>query len=325
MLLVVILAGTIVLAEFESARRIEEFQQQFNDVGGQVLVVSGAGIGMTDCVALGARPGIKTAGGFRAMDSVSFTSQPGLGFQRIESSLGTVTIWSNRPEHFSAGLLVGSAAANEFGIGRGSYVDLSDIGVKEVAGVIDFSIRAPFASRWIVEIVPPIGLVDQCWVEFDNQISTQATPYLMVVLPSSDGETEVRPLVALDELSRDPAEEYRNRPQGRAALPLAAVLTTFLWLASWYRRSEFGLYKGFDMLPADAGRGQRHVVVFEVLGEEPGGSLVSVDGVRAEVSCYEMTAPTCGQSGEVVYNPVMAVFGHSSTFKDYPQYERYAA
>ncbi len=43
-----------------------------------------------------------------------------------------------------------------------------------------------------------------------------------------------------------------------------------------------------------------------------------------EVAGDEMTTPACDQGWKVVYNLVVAVFGHSSTLKDYALCERYA-
>lgn len=242
-LLATIVTLPLSLADLNAAQEAEEFRSAFEVGGGHVLVAQNAAIDAAACVVLGRRPEVERSGGFRKMDPITFTGQPGLGYQRIEATRGLLDVWANKTVDLSSGYVVAGAAALELGVAAGSFLSTEGGTLATVASVIDVDTRAPFASRWIIDVQPPIGVVDECWIELSGEPPTGMVDVIALALRRGDAPPEVVPLIAIDEFSRDPVAEFGSLPQRNAGWPIAAVLAIFLALLDRYRRSDIAVYR----------------------------------------------------------------------------------
>lgn len=242
------LIGALTWSELQTSSRILVFQREFVAAGGNVFVATGVdGISAHQCEALANTDIVLAAGGVRLVDAEEVNTAPGTLFQVVEATSGVLQIWSGpdarAPALRSMGLVVGVAAADELGLGPGSFLGIGDERPSEVAAVYDPGRRYPNAERWIVVPTAPVGLVDECWVEFAAGSRETGGAALGFLLGGSSVEVDISPLADLDQFSFNPKFELLNRPQGNAWAIAGFALTVLLALIAWLRRRELGLYR----------------------------------------------------------------------------------
>ncbi|MES2209133.1 MAG: FtsX-like permease family protein [Chloroflexota bacterium] len=118
-----------------------------------------------------------------------------------------------------------------------------DVGAdrEQVIRVVSFERRNVAINRWMLQVVGPIGLVDECWAEFDR--ATEGVgPLLLAAWFVGEPGLEVKRLVSAGTLSRDPREELLNRPQQHGWIPGGMGLASVAWFVILSRRRETALY-----------------------------------------------------------------------------------
>jgi len=106
--------------------------------------------------------------------------------------------------------------------------------------------RTKFISGWLLVVTPPLDHVDECWIETMPGNSVTAEAVVRSVF-GGVADVEIRPMIRLDDRSRDLKAEWRTRST-RDLLRLALVTSVALgFLLTVVRRSEFGLYRALGM------------------------------------------------------------------------------
>lgn len=233
-------------AELTFSAEVKGRAQRYAAAGGYVAVVDGlTGLTASSCERIRWDPRIVSAGGLRAGGEVIASNAPGVRFQRLEVTQGLVEVWDpSDPAIVSGAYLVGGAAAAELGLATGSWVS-TDVGPTAPAVVIDPAARNPFAARAFLDLVPPTGRVDQCWVEFRPESFEAGLVWLPAAFAPQ--EAEARRAVDRGEFSVDPAELFAGRPHRWGWLPVGLVASTMIALMALFRRSESAVYRAFGL------------------------------------------------------------------------------
>lgn len=190
--------------------------------GGNVMVVSADDVGVdrAECSRLGARDDVTAAGAVRLADVDRTSAAPGVGLQIAQVDPGALRVLD---PHYTAsgagGVVVARQASAAIGARSGSLLDWERMGKTVVAGVVDVAGRAPEMDRWVYDVVAPIGVADECWVEAVPGHRTTVASGVRAGLPSSPTAV-VRVLLA--DAPEDAVDETLLRL--RAALPAAACV-----------------------------------------------------------------------------------------------------
>jgi hypothetical protein len=215
-------------------------------------------------VALANWDGVVAAGGMRIAGTVSFVSAPGVLFQSAAVTEGALHVWAPsqraEPADGTPAYVVGKALAKEIGLRDGSLTALTGEPVARVLGVLDSGRRNPQVQRWLLDVVPPAGTFDECWVEFSRESYSPGLAALAAWFAAGSKEPIVRPYTRKDEFTRDPLREFHDRPQRYGWLAAGGLIGAVFLLSAWFRRSELGLYLAIGtgrlqlvtMLAADA-------------------------------------------------------------------------
>ena len=237
--------GSLAFLELRQASDLLGFERSLIAAGGYVAVASGqGGLPAARCAALQVEPGVVAAGGVRAHGQVTFATQPGVLFQSASVTEGILRTWDPAwPPLANAGssLVLGRAAADELGVRDGLVIAEAGDAPATVS-VIDTNRRNAQAARWVLDVVPADGLVDECWVQFEPQAFEAGSAALAAELTVGSTEAVVRPYLRQGEFARNPAEELRDRPQRLGWAVVAALVAAVFVLAAWFRRAELGLY-----------------------------------------------------------------------------------
>lgn len=233
-------------AELNFSAEVKDQAQRFAAAGGYVAVVVGpAGLAASSCEQLRWDPRVVRAGGLRDGGQVTTSNAPGVPFQRYEVTGGMIEVLDpSAPATSRGGYRVGLAAAEELGLATGSWVS-ADGGPIAPAVVINPSARDPFAARAFIDLVPPMGQIDQCWVEFYPEFFEAG----LVGLPAAFApeEAEARRAVDRGEFSVDPAEVFAGRLDRWGWLPVGFVASAMIALMALFRRSESAVYRAFGL------------------------------------------------------------------------------
>jgi hypothetical protein len=243
---IAVVCGSLALLELRQASDLLEFQAGLVRAGGYVAVVSGqTGAPAAKCASLEGTPGVVAAGGVRGHGQATFASAPGVLFQSASVTSGMLRTWDpswvEAPPPAGSSLIAGAAAAGELGVRTGLTLILQGESPATVR-VIDPTARNPQANRWVLDVVPAAGAVDECWVEF----TPSAYEAGLALLPArfTEGSTEaiVRPYLRQGDFARNPGDELGTRPQRYGWTIAAALLVGVAVLGAWFRRTELGLY-----------------------------------------------------------------------------------
>lgn len=232
--------------EYSTTSGILDYQRAFLAAGGNVLVAEDQNqLQVSQCSALVRHEEVEVSGALETGMAVDTNVAPGTLFQTATVTSGTLTVMSGGSKTASDlgdRVAVGNNTARELGLANGSWLGVNQHPTKRVV-VVDVEARNPNATRWIFRTIPPSGRASSCWVEFSAWAAPYGEAMLGHWLGDSDSELAIEPLVSLNEFARDPQVELRERPQANSWVVVGMMLTTFVWVALWYRRSEFGLYR----------------------------------------------------------------------------------
>ena len=241
--------GTVAFLELRTSRDLLGFVEGFERSGGYVAVVvpaEGSTVDASVCEGLNELDFVVSAGALMATELTSFTAAPGLLFQRAPISQGILEVWAPgrriRAGDGRPALVAGAALADELGLRPGSFLQPVGGAPTEIVAVVDTQKRNPQASRWALEIVPPVGSVEACWVELSRDAYEAGIGTLPAFFAGGDEPPIVRRYRRRDEFTRDPLAEFRARPQRLGWVAAAGPVVGTFWLMTWFRRSELGLY-----------------------------------------------------------------------------------
>jgi hypothetical protein len=239
--------GGLAFLEVHQANGLLSFEADYQAAGGYLAVVSAqGGISASRCEQLNAKPGVIAAGGSRGEGQATFTMAPGVLYQQYAVTEDLLRVWD--PRYQSAKLsgggifLSGRALADELALRPGTFLARVGEPPATLAAVLDVNRRAPQSDRSLLEVIPPTGLVDDCWVEFTPQAYSGGVDALAAAFASSDSDPTVRPFTSEGEFTRNPAHELATRPQRNGWIIAAALLIGVLVLTAWFRRADLGLY-----------------------------------------------------------------------------------
>ena len=244
-----VIIGALTLWELTYILDLRRFLDELVARGGAVVVVeSETGLGGDRCQRLSSERHVVVAGGVRLLTPTDLAHAPGLLVQRVAITEGALRAFDpewNTPSMSIGEVLVGDRLGNELGLVAGSQVWI-DRRSATVRGVVDTTSRGALVSRSVIEIVPADRPFDQCWVEFELASVGSGMDSLPTVF-SGSGPLLIRPWLSVNELTRNPAEEFAMRPL-QNGWPIAAVVL-FLsgWIVAWFQRSDIALYRALGM------------------------------------------------------------------------------
>lgn len=239
------LAATVVWLELAAVGDAIALEQRFARAGGYVAVVaSERGVDAAACDQLRRHPDVVASGGYRATDPVAPAMSPRVTFQRVEITAGLVELWDPAGLVVSGSYLVGQAAADELGLVSGSWLELNGVG-RATTAIVDPSARNPFVSRAIMDLVPPTGTVDECWIEFRPGAFEAGLAMLPAMFVAD--EPQLRRAVDRGEFAEDPDERIASRITRFGWASATVVAAAVMALLSIVRRPETAVYRAFDM------------------------------------------------------------------------------
>lgn len=240
------IVGGLTWVELATTGDLLAFQDEFLARGGSVAIVDAEGlVSASRCDALARRSEVVASGGMTRGGSVEVLSAPRTAFQTAWATPGAFEVWAADPprgDDWTRSLFVGNVAAEELGIRDGSVILVAGEEPQQVT-VIDVEARNSQAARWLISPVAPAGMVDQCWVEYAPADVEAGMAALEVAFADAGDTMAVRRAIRLGEFGRDPVAELADRPQRSAWVIAGLLLALLAWLATWFQRSEIGLYR----------------------------------------------------------------------------------
>ncbi|HXU23986.1 MAG TPA: hypothetical protein VN697_08155 [Tepidiformaceae bacterium] len=239
--------GSLAYLEVHQASDLLAFESSFQSAGGYVSIVSAqGGVSAGRCEGLNRVPGVVAAGAERAEGQATFTSAPGVLYQEYGITTGLARVWAtsssvgNLPP--TPGFFAGTALASELAVRGGLMLAREGESPLPLLAILDVSERAPQADRSLLEVVPPTGNADECWVEFTPQAFPGGSGALAAAFAGGNGTPSVRAYISPDQFSRNPANELAARPQRNGWAIVALLVAGIFVLVAWLRRAELGLY-----------------------------------------------------------------------------------
>jgi hypothetical protein len=241
-----VIFGGLAFLELHQAAGLLSFQSDYRAAGGYLAIVAEqGGISASRCEHLNGRQGIVAAGGDRGEGQATFSMAPGVLYQQYGVTRDLLRVWdpSYRPAAATSDTFMsGRALADELALRPGLVIARAGDPPAQLAAVLDVNQRAPQAGRSLFEIIPPVGMVDECWVEFAPEAYSGGADMLAAAFATSDNDPTVRPFTAKDQFTRNPSHELSTRPQRHGWIAGAALIVGVLVLAAWFRRADLGLY-----------------------------------------------------------------------------------
>lgn len=256
-LLGVVAAGVVaglVFIELAFTQGLLDFQAGFEASGGHVVVASNDdGLPVGRCAALAGLDGIAAAAALDPGSPAETNVAPGTLFQTGRFTSGGLRVFTTgfapQAAEVADRWILGEAAADELGVEPGMWLAV-DGESRQVGAVVDTEQRNPQIARWILTVAPPVGQAAQCWVEYAPGAATGRIELVDTVFADTGDGLVVRPWIRLDEFSRDPIAELAARPQRTAWVAAGLLLAALVWLATWFRRADIGLYRAVGTGPA---------------------------------------------------------------------------
>ena len=246
--------GGLVFTELSFSQDLLDFQAGFDASGGNVVVASNDdGLPAARCDALGGLDGIVAAAALEPGGPVEMNVAPGTLFQTGAFTAGGLRLFTTGAAPTVAAVVdrwvIGQAAAEELGVEPGMWLAVADVS-RQVGAVIDTEPRNPQIARWILTVTAPVGTATQCWVEYQPGAVSGRIELVDTVFADTGDNLVVRPWIRLDEFARDPVAELAQRPQRTAWIAAGLLLAALVWLATWFRRADIGLYRAVGTGPA---------------------------------------------------------------------------
>lgn len=238
-------AAALVLAETSSVGGAMRFRAESRSAGSGVAIVEApAAIDAERCATIASHTGVVGSGALANRAAVALRTAPGVLVQTVDITGGLLRVWTGEVggnDLSNAGWIVGESLSSELGLNRGSTVRVEGGSDSTVGAVMPRGVRTSRPDRWLVSVVPPAGLMDECWVEFGSQVGAGELEYLTSAFADVD-EAATRPLLRPNALSRDTGQEVRERLSSRGWMAFV-VLIGLLHLVAWRaRRRERALY-----------------------------------------------------------------------------------
>lgn len=242
-----VIFGGLAFLEIHQANDLLAFESDYRAAGGYLAIVAAqGGVSASQCEQLNGQPGIVAAGGDRGEGQATFTMAPGVLYQQYAVTRDLLRVWDPsyvpEPPGATGAFLAGASLATELALRPG--LSLARVGEPPatLAAVLDVGQRAPQAGRSLLEVIPPAGMLDECWVEFTPQAYAGGVGMLAAAFATGDGDPTVRPFAAQDQFTRDPAHELATRPQRQGWIAGAVLVIGVVVLTAWFRRADLGLY-----------------------------------------------------------------------------------
>jgi len=239
--------GSLAYLEVHQASDLLAFESSFQAAGGYVSIVSAqGGVSAGRCEGLNGMPGVVAAGAERAEGQATFSSAPGVLYQQYGITVGMPRVWATASSITrlppTPGFFAGTALASELAVRAGLM--LARVGESPVPllAILDVSARAPQADRSLLEIIPPTGNADECWVEFTPKAFPGGSGAVAAAFAGGNGTPSVRAYISPDQFSRNPTSELKSRPQRNGWAIVALLVAGIFALVAWLRRAELGLY-----------------------------------------------------------------------------------
>lgn len=246
--LTALVLGTVAIAEFGATSRLRSEEATREALGAYVYVVQASGgLSATRCESLNGMDGVVSAGGLSEGPIVRLRSAPGTLLQTgslTPGALLAIAPTSALPLG-DAGWLIGESASSELKAGVGFIVDDGRDRLPVVA-IASVSARDDAIGRWLLEVRPPIGQVDECWVEFERASHAAGRDVLAAWF---DRATDLEIATAQDPgpLAIDPAAAFRSRPEQFAWLPGGFAIALISAVVIVARRRELALYRALGV------------------------------------------------------------------------------
>lgn len=242
-----IVVGGAASAELNlSTRLIEEHRLQVES-GLNVMVVEGqtsAALSAERCESFIVVSGVVGSGSIRRPgggSGIEFRKLPGTVFETANISPGFLAVWGHEEVPTPVAIALGEAAARELSVLSGNGLAVGDGKRTATVEVIRGGVpRAQQLDRVVAFVSPPVGLADECWVEFETWARGNGEN---VLAGWFGGTSTVRPLRTTGSFRTSLSEVFSERPQ-RFLWVASGMALGLSWLGlAWLRRSEYGLYR----------------------------------------------------------------------------------
>ena len=247
--LVVVVAsclGSLAFLEVRQASDLLAFEASYRTAGGYVAVVrENGGISAATCNSLNGSTGVIAAGAVSMTGQATFASAPGVLFQSAQVTWPAVRVWAPGTRFVPPAtpyVLAGPALASELGVRAGLFLQPRGDPPALLAAVLDSGARDPQTGRWLIEVVPPTGSAQECWVEFTPQTFEAGVSSVAARFTTGDHVPTVQRYTQRDQFSRSPAQELASRPQRFGWIAVAGLVAALFGLVAWFRRADLGLY-----------------------------------------------------------------------------------
>jgi len=239
-------AALLVYLELASVGGALQFRAQSLAAGAGVAIVkSDTGMSAAICEAISDNFGIVSSGGLSRNAAVEAITAPGVLLGKVAVTDGLLSLWGMAPSSVAAspagGWLIGSDLSDELDIRAGDHLAVQGSKDAAVDAIVPRGPLTETGARWVVEIVPPLGTIDECWVSFESAVTITDLGALSSVFAASDG-LSARPFLRPDALSRDTRREILERPSKWGWLAFVVALALVHYLVWRSRSNERALY-----------------------------------------------------------------------------------
>jgi len=238
--------GALAFLEVREASDLLAFEASYRAAGGYLAVVtSDSGLSASTCDGLNQVPGVVAAGGVSMGGQATFDSAPGVLFQSALVTWPVVRLWAPDSAVIPPSapyVLSGPALASELGVRAGLFLQPSGGPPAVLAAVLGTGARNPQAGRWLIDVVPPAGTTQACWVESTPETFEPGLSSLAAHFATGDSSPTAQRFLQRDQFARSPAQELASRPQRFGWIAVAGLIAIIFGLVAWFRRADLGLY-----------------------------------------------------------------------------------
>ena len=241
-----VLAALVVYLELATVGGALQFRSRSLAAGAGVAIVKAdADMSAATCEAISDNLGVVNSGGLSRDTAVEVVTAPGVLLQKVAVTDGLLGLWGMDPSSVTAspagGWLIGSDLSDELDIRVGDHLAVQGGNDAAVDAIVQRGPLTDTGARWLVEIVPPLGTIDECWVSFESAATITDLGALTSVFAANDS-LSVRPFLRPDALSRDTRREILERPSRWGWLAFVVALSLVHYLVWRSRRNERALY-----------------------------------------------------------------------------------
>ena len=236
---------TVLMADLTATLDASDLRGQLVLEGHSVVVLEDADrsrqVDSRLCESLSALPEVVRSGSLLQGDAIAFSGSPSTEFRAAYASVGGLATLIGSPP-VGASIVLGSDAFEE--LGRPSLLEL-DTGQEAIASAAGITTpRDPDLSRWVWIYRPPIGLADECRVEFGRLSSLPALGASVTALVSdvsSAGTLVARPLFENSDAYGRVLDVFESRASRWIWAPFVFVLVAIRFIWARFERSDNSL------------------------------------------------------------------------------------